>query len=278
MVRDLKFSVIMSVYKNDSAEFFDRALSSVTDEQTVMPNEIVLVVDGPVGDDINSVIHKYSDKFGSLKVIRLEKNSGLGNALRIAVDNSSYELIARMDSDDVSLPNRFEEQLKMFEQNSALDIVGSDISEFIGDEANVVAKRTVPLADKEIKEYSKVRCPFNHVTVMYKKSSVVKVGNYLDLFWNEDYYLWIRMVEADMKMANTGTVSVNVRTGEDMYKRRGGVKYFKSELFLQKYMRKRKMIGCVTYFSNVAKRFIVQILMPNFIRGWVFRTFARKSK
>ena len=270
-----KFSVAISVYMNDNAEYFDRALESITDTQTIKPDEIVLVVDGPVSDDINSVISKYEAKCETFKAIRLAENGGLGNALKIAVENCSYELIARMDSDDISLPTRFEEQLKKFEQFPELDIVGGDISEFIGNEENVVAYRRVPEEDSEIKKYMQTRCPFNHVSVMYKKSAVEKAGGYQDLFWNEDYYLWIRMQLSGALFANTGTTLVNVRTGTDMYARRGGARYFKSEAYLQRFMLENKMISLSTCFMNVAKRLIVQLLLPKSVRGWVFRRFAR---
>lgn len=269
------FSVAMSVYKNDNPIFFDRALQSITENQIVMPTEIVIIVDGPVDEKINAVIEKYSEKYGNLNVIRLDKNAGLGNALKLAIENAKYELIARMDSDDVSAPNRFEQQLEIMTKNSAVDIVGGDISEFIGDENNIVAKRKVPILDKEIKEYLKTRCPFNHMTVMYKRSAVLKCGNYIDLFYNEDYWLWIRMVENNCIMANTGTVLVNARVGEDMYKRRGGKQYFNSEIFLQKYMLKNGIINLPTFVLNSSKRFVVQMLLPNAIREWVFKTFAR---
>lgn len=269
------FSVAMSVYKNDNPIFFDRALQSITENQKVMPTEIVIIVDGPVDEKINAVIEKYSEKYGNLNVIRLDKNSGLGNALKLAIENAKYELIARMDSDDVSAPNRFEQQLEIMTKNSAVDIVGGDISEFIGDEKNIVAKRKVPILDKEIKEYLKTRCPFNHMTVMYKRSAVLKSGNYIDLFYNEDYWLWIRMVENNCIMANTGTILVNARVGEDMYKRRGGKQYFNSEMFLQKYMLKNGIINLPTFVLNSSKRFVVQMLLPNAIREWVFKTFAR---
>lgn len=269
------FSVAMSVYKNDNPIFFDRALQSITENQKVMPTEIVIIVDGPVDEKINAVIEKYSEKYGNLNVIRLDKNAGLGNALKLAIENAKYELIARMDSDDVSAPNRFEQQLEIMTKNSSVDIVGGDISEFIGDENNIVAKRKVPILDKEIKEYLKTRCPFNHMTVMYKRSAVLKSGNYIDLFYNEDYWLWIRMVENNCIMANTGTILVNARVGEDMYKRRGGKQYFKSEMFLQKYMLKNGIINLPTFVLNSSKRFVVQMLLPNAIREWVFKTFAR---
>lgn len=271
------FSVAMSVYKSDNPDFFDRALSSITDEQTIKPNEIVLVVDGPVSNEINNVINKYEKKYEVFNVIRLEQNGGLGNALKIAVENATHELIARMDSDDVSVSTRFEEQLKYFEINSEIDIVGGDITEFIGEENNIVGKRSVPLSNESIREYMKTRCAMNHVSVMYKKKAVESAGGYQDWFWNEDYYLWIRMWLNGAVFANTGSVLVNVRVGEEMYQRRGGSKYFESEKGLQDYMLKNKMINHSTYIKNVTKRLIIQKLMPNKLRGWVFRTFARKK-
>lgn len=274
---DLKFSVAMSVYCRDDASFFDRAMESITTQQTIKPDEIVLVVDGPVGEDIDLVISKYEDSFSSLKVLRLAKNGGLGNALRLAVQNCSYELIARMDSDDIALPTRFSEQLACFAGNENIDIVGGDITEFIGEENNIVGVRSVPKTHDEIAEYMKKRCAFNHVSVMYKKAAVQEAGGYLDLFWNEDYYLWIRMQLAGARFANTGTTLVNVRTGADMYARRGGKKYFESEKFLQKYMLEQKMIDRFTYNTNILKRWIVQCCLPNSLRGWVFRKFARKK-
>lgn len=274
------FSVAMSVYAKDNEKWFDTALNSII-EQTLKPNEIVLVIDGAIPQTIQDVIDKYllicSSKEILLKIIQLSENKGLGRALSIAVDKCSNEIIARMDSDDISVKNRFEMQMRILVQHEEIDIVGGDIAEFIGNVENRVGRRSVPLSDKAIKKYVKKRCPFNHVTVMYRKKAVLKAGGYKDLFWNEDYYLWIRMTEKGCQMANTGSVLVNVRVGEDMYKRRGGKKYFKSELFLQNYMYKKQMIGTVTLVSNIVKRFIIQILMPACVRGWVFQKFARSK-
>ena len=272
----MPFSVAMSVYQKDNAVFFDRSLRSITEQQTVKPSEVVLVCDGPLNDDLNAVIAKYQNEYPIFKVLRLKRNKGLGNALRLAVENASNELIARMDSDDVSIPDRFEQQLKFFSSHPNADIVGGDISEFIGEETNIVGIRFVPKKGSEIKEYMKKRCAFNHVSVMYKKTAVQNAGGYIDWFWNEDYYLWIRMQLNKAVFANTGTVLVNVRVGEEMYQRRGGNKYFQSEYGLQKLMFDNKMIGFSTSIVNVGKRIIVQRLLPNKIRGWVFRKFARQ--
>ena len=270
------FSVAISVYKNDNPTFFDRALESITDSQTVKPSEIVLVVDGPVTEEIDTVIDKYSARY-NFKVIRLETNGGLGNALKVATNNCSNELIARMDSDDVATSDRFEQQLYFFEQNPDIDIVGGNISEFIDNEENIIGYRIVPTSDAEIKKYLKKRCPLNHVSVMFKKSALEKAGGYLEWHYNEDYYLWVRMFLKGAVFSNTGTTLVNVRVGKEMYSRRGGRKYFKSEKKLQKYMLNQKVINRLTYISNVSKRFIVQCLLPNSLRGLVFRKMARNK-
>lgn len=269
------FSVAISVYKSDDPKFFDRALFSITEMQTIKPDEIVLVVDGPVCEELNRVIEKYEHLYSIFHIIRLEKNGGLGNALKIAVESSKYDLIARMDSDDVSLPTRFEQQLRYFEEHPEVDIVGGDITEFIGDESNIVGKRVVPKSNEEIREYMRRRCAFNHMSVMYKRNAVQGAGGYQDWFYNEDYYLWIRMWLNHAVFANTGSILVNVRVGKEMYQRRGGWKYFKSEAKLQSFMLKKGVIRVPRYLVNVSERLILQVLMPNKVRGFLFQKLAR---
>ena len=265
----------MCVYGKDDPEWFETAVESILN-QTITPSEIVLVVDGPVPPELNDIITTYENN-PLFNVIRFAENQGHGNARRAGLEACTNELVALMDADDISLPDRFEQQLTTFSEND-IDIVGGNISEFIDAPDNVVAYRNVPTTDSEIKTYMKKRCPFNQVTVMFKKSAVQQVGGYIDWYCDEDYYLWIRMAQNNCKMRNTGTVLVNVRVGNDMYNRRGGKKYFKSEAKLQKYMLTHKIIGFDTYVINVTKRFIVQRLLPNKIRGWVFKKFARNGK
>ncbi len=276
-INHIPFSVAISVYKNDNPTYFELALNSITTLQTIVPDDIVIVVDGPIPEQIENVISKFQNMYSFFNVIRLEKNGGLGNALKIAVENAKYELVARMDSDDIAIPTRFEQQLEYFCAYPEIDIVGGDIAEFVNNEDNIIGKRVVPQDNEEIRKYMKKRCAMNHVTVMYKKSAVQSAGGYIDWFWNEDYYLWIRMWLNNAIFANTGTVLVNVRVGKEMYKRRGGKRYYISEKNLQNYMLKKGMIGLYTYGVNLIKRFIVQILLPNSIRGWVFRKFARRK-
>ena len=116
----------------------------------------------------------------------------------------------------------------------------------------------------------------NLQTVMYRKSKVMEVGGFIDWFCEEDYYLWIRMAMAGHQFYNYQESLVSVRVGKEMYQRRGGMRYFKSEALLQKCMLDHKVISLPRYLYNVCIRWAVQVAMPNRVRGWVFQTFARK--
>lgn len=242
------------------------------------PTEIVLVQDGPVPGELQLVLREFETVYPNMmNVIRLEKNGGLGNALKIGVDNAKYDIIARMDSDDIAAPDRFEKQIAYLESHPECDIVGGQITEFIGEPSNIVGRREVPLDNEDIYKYMKSRCAFNHPTVMFRKSAVLSVGNYMDWFWNEDYYLWIRMMMKGCMMANLPDVLVNMRSGLDQYSRRGGKKYFDSEIGIKKLMLDNGLITKSEFLINYIERFIIQLLLPNSVRGWVFRTFARRK-
>lgn len=275
MPENIKFSVSMCVYGGDNAQWFKTSVESVLN-QTLVPNEIVLVVDGPVPDDLNAVIRKFEES-ELFKVIRLETNQGHGIARKTGLDNCTNELVAIMDADDICTRNRFEKQIEAFHDYPDSDIVGGMITEFIDTPDNVVGKRIVPLEDSEIKEYMQRRCPMNLVTVMFKKSSIEKVGGFIDWYCEEDYYLWLRMTLANMKFRNVVDVLVNVRVGKEMYQRRGGVKYFKSEAKLQKYMLDKKITSFPRYLINVTERLILQVLMPNKMRSFIFQKLARSK-
>ena len=245
MMQTRDFSVATSVYKNDKQKFVHVALDSMLVNQTVKPSEIVLVEDGPVPERLDVLIKEYETQYPSvMNVIRLEKNGGLGNALRLGVEKAKYDIVARMDSDDICLPNRFKLQLKYLEGHPDVDILGGQMTEFIDAPDNIVGQKFVPLTHEDIYAYMKGRCGLNHVTVMFKKEAVLKAGNYQDWFWNEDYYLWIRMMLAGCKFGNVAEALVNVQSGRDQYARRGGWKYFKSEEGIQRYMLNHHLINC----------------------------------
>ncbi len=273
-----KISVSMCVYGKDNPIFFDEAISSVIN-QTVLPSEIVLAVDGPIPDSIQKVIEKYKSTLKEIvfKVIYLEKNMGHGEARRVCFDNCSYDLIALMDADDLSVQDRFEKQLAFFRKKPKLSVVGGNIQEFVGDPTNCVGKRIVPSEDAAIKEYMKKRCPMNQVTVMLRKKDVAEVGGYIDWYCEEDYYLWIRLALAGKKFGNADETLVNVRAGDNMYSRRGGIRYFKSEAKLQKLMLEKGIISGRRFVINVSERLVLQVLMPNKLRGFFFQKLAREK-
>lgn len=273
-----KFSVITSVYHNDTPDFVRMALDSMLVHQTLKPSEVVLVRDGVVPDKLEALIAEYETMYHDIvHVIRLEKNGGLGKAMKLGVEVAQNDIIARMDSDDICSPNRFELQLKYLELHPNVDIIGGQMTEFIDTPDNIIGKRIVPCDNEDIYDFMKNRCALNHVTVMFRKEAVLKAGNYQDWFWNEDYYLWVRMMIAKCKFANVPNVLVNVRSGADQYARRGGRKYYESEKGIKKLQLENKMITKKEYLYFVSQRYILQILMPNWLRGWIFRKLARNK-
>ena len=280
-----EFSVLMLVYAGDRPDHFDAALRSIT-AQTLPPAEILLVVDGPVPEGTDAVIRKYQEALASsgteFRVVRSEKNLGCGGAKRLGFGQCAYPLIAMMDADDLSVPDRFEKQMRYFAEHPEVSAAGGRITEFVSaedptDTSRRAGSRRVPETDAEIREYIRKRCPMNHVTVMVRKDRILEAGGYRDDYYqNEDYDLWIRLAAAGGKFGNLACDLVNVRVGEEMYQRRGGLRYFRSEAGLQKMMLRRKMISFPRYLVNVGERLVLQVLMPNRIRGWIFRKFARE--
>lgn len=269
------FTVCMSVYKNDNPSDFTEAINSVY-KQTCPPDEIILVVDGPIPNSIEKSIDIIKRTIPILRIVTLEKNMGHAVARQTGLNAAKNELCAVMDADDIAVPNRFEKQLKAFADHPDVSVVGGIINEFIGDPNKIAGIRLVPENDSEIKEYLRSRCPMNLVTVMMKKSDVMDVGGYMDWYCEEDYYLWIRLALSGYKFYNIQENLVNVRVGDEMYRRRGGKRYFVSEARLQKYMYQKGIISCPRMLYNVFIRFIVQVAMPNKLRGWVFKKFARR--
>lgn len=273
MGKKLEFSVLMSIYKNDNAKHFIKAVKSVMN-QTVKPNEIVIVIDGKIGDELIQAVEKVK-KFNIVTVFPLHENKGLGFALAYGMKKCKYDIIARMDSDDICSPTRFEKQLLCFLEEPKLAMVGGYIQEFSKDLKHLKGIKTAPTTEEEIKKYCKYRCPMNHVTVMFKKQAVQCSGGYKSLPYNEDYYLWIRMLERKYKVINLNQILVYVRVDNNTYKRRGGYQYFKSEFKIQKYMLDKNMIGFICFLFNVSNRFIIQLLLTNQCRQWLYNHLFR---
>ena len=260
---DFYFSVLMSVYIKENPKYFDRALQSITDDQILKPNQIVLVKDGPLTDELEKIIKKWSEKYKNLfKIIPLEKNMGLGEALRIGIENCSYNLIARMDTDDIAKPERFQEQIKIF-KNNEVDLVGSWIDEFweIDNKIKIQKIRKVPEKDKEIKEKLKFLNSFNHPTVMYRKNEVLKAGSYSEKYHlMEDYYLWVRMAMNSCKFYNIQKSLLFFRTTPDTYKRRGGIRFIKVDILFQTELLRSGFINIFEYLRNLFVRISFRII------------------
>lgn len=271
----MNFSVLMSVYFKENPEFFEKALES-TINQTLTPNEIVIVLDGRLTEELYGVLDKFKSLYPDvINTIQLEQNVGLGKALEIGTKECKNDLIARMDSDDICLPERFEKQINFMVNNPDVKVLGSWIGEFENDPKVIESIRKVPVEYDEVKEYAKTRCPLNHMTVVYWKQSVIEAGNYQTLLMNEDYYLWVRMLNKGFKMMNLPEILVLARAGTDMFKRRGGLRYIKSEQHLQKTFLEMNFINRKTFFFNIATRGFVRLL-PNSIRGFIYKTLLRK--
>lgn len=269
------FSVLMSVYYNDNPKEFEDALLSVIN-QTIIPDEIVLVIDGPIPEATMEKIRLLKKEYPIIRVFPLEKNLGLGPALNYGLEQCTYELVARMDSDDISVPNRFEKQLKCFEENPNLSVVGGFIDEFEKNPEYPINTKSLPTNDKNIKKFLKYRNPINHQTVMFKRKDVEKVGGYKDWHFNEDYFLWIRMSENDFLFKNIDSILVHMRVNDKLFERRGGYKYFQNQKKLMSYMLEHNIITYFVYIQNILKRFLVQVLFPNRARRWIYKTFLRK--
>ncbi|MBR1796580.1 MAG: glycosyltransferase [Clostridiales bacterium] len=269
------FSVLMSLYIKEKPEYAKACFDSLL-RQTVQADEWVIVEDGPLTEEMYDLLDKYQAEHpGLIKRVPLEKNQGLGLALRAGVPECKNELIARMDTDDIAREDRFERQLTEFAKNPQLDICGSNIDEFEGDVKNVVAHRHVPLSDFDIKEYQKRRDAFNHMTVMYKKGSVLKAGNYESCPLMEDTYLWVRMMLNNSICINIDEPLVYARVGKDMFERRGGWSYFKKYRVGRMKVYKTGYITWLDYFYTIIVQLIVAIV-PGNLRGWIFKNVLHR--
>lgn len=269
------YSVLMSVYFKEKPEYLYTSMESMF-QQTIPTNDFVLVCDGELTEDLERVINEMEKLHGEiLNVIRLPKNGGLGNALNEGMKHCKNDLIARMDSDDISKPYRCEEQLAIFKQSPELSIVSATIEEFDGEPEQIIDRRILPEIHEQIIKFAKRRNPFNHPCVMYKKSDVMNAGGYQDFYLLEDYFLWIRMLMIGKKGYNIQNSLLLMRAGNGLYNRRSGKKYAVSQKKLFQYMFQKGFINLQQYILSVAIRSGIA-LVPTKFRKFVYRVFLRK--
>lgn len=269
----MKFSVLMSVYAREKPQYLSESLKSVFD-QTFEPAQVVLVKDGPLTEELDEVVETFVKRYRGLHVVALAKNAGLGAALNVGLRHCEFDLVARMDSDDIAEPYRFETQIRRFINNPKLSLVGSSVAEFEHDPERIERIRSVPTGSDEVRRQFAQRCPINHPTVMFRRDDVLAAGGYDSEFLQEDYYLWGRMLAAGCVLENIREPLVRMRCGSGLYGRRGGLKYGISEVRLQMRFFRLGLISYPRFFVNSSARFLVRIMSER-MRRYVYLNFLR---
>ncbi|OOH86196.1 amylovoran biosynthesis protein AmsE [Pasteurellaceae bacterium 15-036681] len=267
----MKFSVLMSLYIKEKPEYLQQCFESLA-AQTRPADEIVVVFDGPVTAELEQVVQKFSEIL-PLVLVKLPQNRGLGKALNEGFLHCSNEWVFRMDTDDICVPERFEKQVAFIEKNPDTIILGGQIAEFGQNINDILSYRRVPTSASDIVKFTQNRCPFNHMTVAYKKSEVLEVGGYQDL--QEDYYLWIKLVAKGNKVANLDDILVYARIGNGMVGRRRGIEQAKAEWRLYLLKKQVGIQGCLSGFVTFLMRSIPRLLPVSLLEK-VYKFFLRK--
>lgn len=267
----MEFCSLITVYSKDNSVFFERALSSIWNDQSLRPNQIVLVQDGPIPLELNEIINSWVSYLGSeiLTVVVLKENLGLACALNEGLKYCKYDLVTRMDADDIAVPNRFDKQVKFMLDNPDIAASSGVIEEFI-DLDSIISKRILPLTHEDIVLFAKTRSPLSHPAVIFRKKVIESVGGY-PLFRNaQDYALWSLLIVRGHRLANLPVTLVKMRSGSEMMNRRS-YSYFKRELKLLRYQREIGFLSLHEYFVNIISRAVLR-LSPTIIKVWLYKT------
>ncbi|MGA7831295.1 MAG: glycosyltransferase [Terracidiphilus sp.] len=270
----MKLSVLMSVYHKESTANLRQSLESLA-TQTRPADEVVIVEDGPLGEPLHATIAEYR-KILPILSLPLPRQMGLGAALRAGLYLCGGEYVARMDSDDISLPERFAKQVSFLDSHREVDVVGGVIAEFEQDSTAPRAIRLLPAAGQALRRFAKSRTPMNHVTVVFRKASVVAAGNYESCQGFEDYHLWARMLTLGYRLHNLNEILVYVRCGNGMQGRRGGLAYLKGEIEFQGFLRKMGLLDAAGSIRNILMRGPIR-LAPDSVRSLCYSLFLRTS-
>lgn len=270
----MSFSVLSSVYVKESSISLKEAIESILN-QTLPPLQIVLVEDGPLNDDLYKIISDFKERLPELfTIVKLEKNVGLGAALNEGLKATKHELVARMDTDDICYPDRFEKQLAFMNQYPEISVLGTAIQEFNQKPKDLNQFRTLPTTVEELLKFAKFRNPLNHPSVMFRKSHVIEVGSYKSMMLFEDYYLWVRMLLKGFKIANLAEPLLHFRIGNDMVGRRSGYEYLKKEIT---FLRNIKALGFIS-----SKEYLISIvcksplrLLPKSVLSFLYKKILR---
>mgnify|MGYP000012442436 FL=1 len=271
----MEFSVLLSVYKKENPIYLKEALDSVWEKQTLRPTEVVVVEDGPLTKELHEVLEEFSRTCDCLVRCPIEKNVQLGRALAYGVTQCKYELIARMDTDDLAVPERFEKQCDYMQKHPDTIALGGWIEEF-DEKQSYNAIKKMPENMPEIKEYAKYRNPLNHMTVMFRKHAILEAGNYEHYPMLEDYYLWIRLLAKAMELHNLPEVLVDMRIDDATYHRRGGKEYFRRYKKLRKYQYEMQLLNRGEYIKAVILTWGMTSEMVDGIRKILYHKILRR--
>ena len=275
------FCIVIPVYLRSNVSELKESLDSVVG-QTRLPQELLIVADGPIPDELEEEVTNFQFEVSrkglpiEVNFLQLEDHGGLGMAMQKAVDAVKGDYIARMDADDICLPDRFEKQMKCFEETPELSVVGGQIAEFDGNVTNITGRRVVPLEHEDIVNYMKSRNGMNHVTTIIKKKDLIAAGNYQPFEWFEDYSLWVRMIQHGCRFKNIADDVVYVRAGKAQADRRGGWAYFRKEVSLFKCFLNQGFISRWRFIRNLFQRGVVRVLMTSSVRNMFYKNVLRK--
>ena len=270
--KDLQFTCVMSVFeRQDIFLNYDEVVNSIFNN-TIAPNFLFLIVDGPVSSVFKKKII-YSKKNFKINVFWLKKNIGEALAFNKIIKKVTTPWVIKCDGDDFCLHKRFEELSKFMKKN--YDLIGSQIKE-INHRKEIISIKRVPLNETDIKNYIKYRNPFNHMTVAYKTKVFLKLGGYPNIYLKEDYCLWVKFIYYGYKCININKFLVHATVNEDFFKRRSGLKYIISEFYLYKFLKKFK----INYFLEGIMIFLLRVLListNSYFKKFFYKTFLRRS-
>lgn len=271
------FSVLSSIYHKEQPSHFNDCMESIWDKQTLKPTEIILVEDGPLTLELDSIIAQWQEKLGNiLRVKKLDKNVGTGKAKNIGLQECTFDIVSIVDTDDICVPERFEKQIEFLKNNPDVSIIGGQILEFVEDISMPTGMRKVPLSNEDLTEYAKKQSPFNNMTITYRKSHILEVGGYHHHLWMEDYNLFLRVIARGYKIQNLADILVYARIDNGMHGRRKGYEYIKSEKQLLNLKLELKLQSLVSAYILFAVRSAFRVLPSNLL-GKIYNIFLRKK-
>lgn len=266
----------MAVYDKDVPAYVEAAVESVV-HQTLPPEQVVMVVDGPVSDALKALLTKLATDYPIIELVWLPNNVGVGQAVALGTEHCRYPYIARMDSDDIAVPTRFARQMAYLSAHPEVDLVGSNGQEFYDEVTRVAGVKAVPETHDAIVKFMKRRSPFCQQSVMMKKAALAKAGGYQSYLWVEDWYLWIRMYLSGAVFYNLQEPLVWLRINRATFVRRHGLQYYRQIKGILKYMRQHRMLNWVQYTRAKVIRFIGHVLVPVGLMNGCYRLFLRKK-